>query len=88
LPADTIGMAKGQHALRYRLLPAALRRIRCQASLTQRELARKLRVTHVWVHKSEVGDRRVDVTEFMDWCVACGTDPVEEFRNLAHERRS
>jgi transcriptional regulator with XRE-family HTH domain len=79
-------MAKAQHAHRYRPLPPMLRRMREQAGLTQRELAAKLRVTHVFVHKSEVGERRVDVTEFMDWCVACGVEPEQAFRELRKQR--
>ncbi len=52
------------------------------ASLVQRELAKKLRVSHVLVHKSEIGERRVDITEFMDWCLACGIDPQQAFAAL------
>ena len=70
-------MAKSQHAHRYRLLPALLRKMREEAELTQRQLAGKLRNSHVFVHKSEVGERRVDVTEFIDWCIACGAEPEE-----------
>jgi hypothetical protein len=40
----------------------------------------------VFVHKSEVGERRVDVTEFIDWCVACRVDPDEAFRTLRKSR--
>lgn len=79
-------MPKAQHATRYRPLPALLRRLREEAGLTQRELAAKLKMTHVWVHKSEVGERRVDVAEFLDWSKACGVDPgkaFDEFRGKA-----
>lgn len=79
-------MAKAQHAHRYKYLPGLLRQIRNAAGLTQRKLGRKLNVTHIWVHKSEVGERRVDVAEFMDWCIACGADPVEMFKNLRKQR--
>lgn len=79
-------MAKAQHAARYRQLPGLLRRLREDAGLTQRQLAAKLRTTHVWVHKSEVGDRRVDVAEFLDWCVACGVDPELTFRSFRRQR--
>ena len=79
-------MAKAQHAQRYRQLPGFLRRMREEAGLTQRQMAAKLRVTHVSVHKSEVGDRRVDLAEFMDWCLACGRDPEEAFRHLRRLR--
>lgn len=77
-----LGMAKPQHSQRYRRLPGMLREMREAAALTQRELAKKLGMTHVAVHKSEVGDRRVDVTEFIDWCVACGTSPESALRKL------
>jgi transcriptional regulator with XRE-family HTH domain len=79
-------MAKAQHARRYRHLPGMLRRLRDEAELTQREMAAKLQVTHVWVHKSEIGERRVDITEFMDWCVACGVDPGQAFAELRRHR--
>lgn len=80
-------MAKSQHAPRYRHLPAMLRRLREEAGMTQRALAAKLQVTHVWVHKSEIGERRVDVTEFLDWCVACEVDPEAVFSDLRQQRR-
>lgn len=79
-------MAKAQHAPRYRHLPAMLRRMRAEAGLTQREMATKMQVTHVWVHKSEIGERRVDVTEFLDWCLACGVNPEKAFAELRRQR--
>lgn len=79
-------MAKAQHARRYRLVPAMLRRIREEAGLTQRQLAVAMGMDHVAIHKSETGDRRVDVAEFMDWCVACGQNPVEAFALLRKSR--
>ncbi len=80
------GMPKAQHAPRYRYLPALLRRLREEAGLTQRALAEKLNVTHVWVHKSEISERRVDITEFIDWCAACGVDPGKAFAELRRHR--
>ena len=43
-------------------------------------------MTHVWVHKSEVGERRVDAAEFMDWCLACGVNPEDAFRQFRRQR--
>lgn len=77
-------MAKAQHSHRYQPLPPFLRAMREKSGLTQRELAAKLKVDHVFVHKSEVGERRVDVTEFLDWCVGCGVDPMKAFGTLVH----
>jgi transcriptional regulator with XRE-family HTH domain len=54
--------------------------------MTQRQMAKKLNVTHVQVHKSETGERRVDVAEFMDWCLACKIDPEKAFRTLRQHR--
>jgi transcriptional regulator with XRE-family HTH domain len=79
-------MAKAQHAHRYRPLPGLLRQLREGAGLTQRELAARLRTSHVFVHKSEVGERRVDLAEFVDWCLACGADPQEALRTFRKQR--
>ena len=35
--------------------------------------------SHVFVHKCETGEPRVDVAEFMDWCAACNVDPSNGF---------
>lgn len=78
-------MAKSQHAPRYRHLPAMLRRMREEAGMTQRALAAKLRVNHVWVHKSEIGERRVDIAEFLDWCIACDVDPTTALSQLRRQ---
>jgi transcriptional regulator with XRE-family HTH domain len=75
-------MAKSLQAPRYRQLPAMLRNMREKAGLTQRELARRMRMSHTMIHNSETAERRVDVAEFADWATACGTDPLIAFREL------
>ena len=80
-------MAKSLQAARYRGLPAFLRDLREKAGLTQRQLAKTLGLSHTMVHNSEVAERRVDVTEFADWCIACGVDPVAALQRLLHVRR-
>ena len=80
-------MAKSLQAQRYRRLPAFLREMREKANLTQRELAKKLRINHTMVHNSETAERRVDVAEFSDWATACGADPVEAFQEFLRKRR-
>jgi transcriptional regulator with XRE-family HTH domain len=79
-------MPKSLQAQRYRQLPAMLRDLREKAGLTQRELARKLGISHVMVHNSETAERRVDVAEFADWCAACKVDPLEAFKELQRRR--
>jgi len=79
-------MAKSQHAPRYKFLPSMLLKMRENAGLTQRDLARKLKTSQPWVHKSEIGERRVDISEFLDWCLACGADPEKTLRHLRELR--
>ncbi len=79
-------MPKSLQASRYRSIPAALRAMREAAGLTQRDLAKKLKLSHTMVHNSEVAERRVDIMEFADWCAACGVDPVEALRDLLKRR--
>jgi transcriptional regulator with XRE-family HTH domain len=79
-------MPKSLQAHRYRQLPGMLREMRENAGLTQRDLAKKLGISHVMVHNSETAERRVDVTEFADWCAACGIEPVDAFKDLQRRR--
>lgn len=59
-----------------------LRKMRSDAGLTQRELAKKLRIHNTMVHRSEIGDRRIDPVEFAAWCRACGADPGEMIQGI------
>jgi predicted transcriptional regulator len=74
--------ASVQHSLAYRRLCASLRKWRVAAGLTQRALAARLRKPPSFVHKCEVGDRRIDPLEFVAWCRACGVDPAEAIRGV------
>jgi transcriptional regulator with XRE-family HTH domain len=59
-----------------------LRAMRDAAGLTQRELAKRLKMHNTMVHRSEIGDRRIDPVEFAAWCRACGSDPGEAIREI------
>jgi predicted transcriptional regulator len=48
-----------------------LRRWQSNAELTQRDLAAKLKKPPSYVHKTEVGDRRIDPIEMVLRCRAC-----------------
>ena len=80
-------MPKALQAHRYRYLPGLLRQMREEAGLTQRALAKKLRLSHSLVHNSETAERRVDLMEFIDWCEACGQDPVDAYRRVLRLRK-
>ena len=64
-----------------------LRKWRNDAKLTQRALGKRLRKPHTFVHKSEVGSRRIDPIEFIDWCKACGVSPTAAIAGLARRVR-
>ena len=59
-----------------------LRQMRVDAGLTQRSLAERLGIHNTMVHRSEIGDRRIDPVEFAEWCRACDVDPSEAIRKL------
>jgi len=61
--------------------------MRESAGLTQRDLAKLLRINHTMVHNSETAERRVDIAEFVDWADACGQDPIEVLRAILKKRR-
>jgi transcriptional regulator with XRE-family HTH domain len=77
------GMAtKSQQRPQYQRLKVFLKRMRKEAGLTQEELARKLKVPQSFVYKSETAIRRIDITEFVDWSVACGKSPVAALKSF------
>lgn len=69
------------YSSRYGRFRACLRRIREEAGLTQAALATKLRKPQTFVSKSELGERKVDFLEVLDFCAACDIT-VAEFTRL------
>jgi transcriptional regulator with XRE-family HTH domain len=61
---------------RYGWFRALLRKIREEAGLNQTMLAKKLHKPQTFVSKSELGERRLDFLETLDFCDACGVSPV------------
>ncbi|MDF1814840.1 MAG: helix-turn-helix transcriptional regulator [Verrucomicrobiales bacterium] len=62
---------------RYERFRSLLRQIRVDAGMTQVELAEKLGKLQSYVSKAELGERRLDFLEALDYCEACGVT-VEE----------
>lgn len=60
------------YSSRYGRFRALLRKIREEAKLSQTVLAEKLKKPQTFVSKSELGERRIDFLETVDYCVACG----------------
>ena len=54
----------------------AIREMRTNAKLTQRDLATKLKRPLNVVSRIESAQRRVDLLEWIALCKACGVDPV------------
>jgi len=77
---------KSQQSASYRDLPAFLRGLREGASLTQRELGRRLRKPQSYVYNCETANRRVDVAEFIAWAKACQIDPRIAFNRFLTRR--
>ena len=63
----------------------ALVKLRQNARLTQRQLAKKLRREHSLIIRLELGERRVDVVEFFWICQACGADPARAASTLMRQ---
>jgi hypothetical protein len=63
-----------------------LRTLREEAELTQRDLGERLDKPQSWIHNCEVGNRRVDVSEFAAWAEACNVEPQVAFRRFADSR--
>jgi transcriptional regulator with XRE-family HTH domain len=76
---------KSQHSRAYQLLPGFLRELREEAGLTQRELGKRMSKPQSWIYNCETANRRVDVTEFVAWAVACGVEPGDAFSRFVRQ---
>lgn len=65
---------------RQRAIVSALRSIREEANLSQRELSALLKEPHNWIQRIESMQRDVSVAEAAAIAQACGVAPLEFFR--------
>ncbi len=75
-------MSKTIHTERHKRLRDLLKARRKTAGLTQTALAVRLGKPPSYVAKYELGDRRLDVLEFLDVAAAIGFDPAAFVRAL------
>ena len=57
-----------------------LKSIRTEKRFTMRALANALGTPHSFIGKTEHQNRRLDVGEFINYCIALEADPVEVFK--------
>jgi len=67
---DTILQRETREALRN-----WLRTNRTARNLPMRTIANRLGVSHSWVAKTENGERRLEIVDFVNLCFALGLDP-------------
>lgn len=78
-------MPKPIHTERHRKFRALLVAERKAHGLTQTQIAAKLDKPPSYVAKYELGERRLDVLEFLDVAAAIGFDPAEFIRRTEQE---
>ncbi len=67
---------------RHRTLCAALKSARKAACLSQEELALRLKTSQTVIARIEIGERRIDVIEFIDLAKVLRLDPRTLLTNL------
>ena len=82
-------MKKTIYSKEYQTLLNWLRRCREEKSLSMRALAQKLDVHHSWIGKVELGERRLDVVEYVRLCAALDVNPgngIAKIISLSHKK--
>ncbi len=75
-------MVKGRS---YELLQKLLVDTRKSQSLTQAEIADRLNKPQSYISKYEIGERRLDVIEFLEVCQALSVKPASLLKKLEAE---
>jgi len=70
-------LMKSIHTHAYRALLAWLRVNRRAHCLSMRQVGNRMGMSHSWVGKVETGERRLDVTEYVQLCRAIGVKSIQ-----------
>lgn len=81
-------MTRSLHTTAYRKITEALKQMRREAGVSQRELAKRLGQQLNYVSRLEQGQRRLDLLEWTWLCEALDRDPVEEGQKVLEQLRS
>jgi transcriptional regulator with XRE-family HTH domain len=76
-------LAKSIHTKRHEQLCRVLQGFRENRELTQQALAKKLRRPQSFVAKYELGERRLDVVEFLEVARGLSADPCDMLLQIA-----
>jgi transcriptional regulator with XRE-family HTH domain len=75
-------LQKSIYSERYTRFRQRLIEARKAASFSQAELAKRLEKHQSFVAKYEIGERRIDVAEFLEIVGILGVDPCDFFKDL------
>jgi len=75
-------MKKAIYSPNGKILCNWLKEQRTASGLTMRDLAEKLNLHHSIVGRIELGERRLDVIEWIEYCEALNADPFECLETL------
>lgn len=78
-------MPKKPHKIRYEIFLTQLREARARAGLTQTEAAVALSQTQSFISKVEIGDRRLDVVDLIDFLQVYAVSPSEFVNELCNQ---
>jgi transcriptional regulator with XRE-family HTH domain len=81
------GSVASLHSTSYKRFLRHVKGIRLSVGLTQEQLAAKLSKPQTYVSKSENGERRLDLIEWLAFCKACDHDPKDFLDRLLHDLR-
>lgn len=59
----------------YELVVTKLKQARLKAKLSQEDLADRIGRTQLWISRTERGERRVDLLEWLEYLLGCEADP-------------
>jgi len=68
---------KSTHSAQYESFREALKQVRIDQGLTQKDVAERLKVPQSFVSKYENGERRLDVVEFITLAKALDVDYIK-----------
>lgn len=80
------GLRKSVHSADLAIFCELMIKARKAADLTQHDLAKRLKRPQSFVAKYEVGERRLDVIEFIAVTQAIGADPIKILRALLEQQ--